>query len=293
MSENGLEKLEGDLSRKALTSDGSVQLRPFNTDNRLSPPWERRKDTSSIKLTEAYCKELEKANNLSGVGTQLLPYWARNPNAYENDDRPGEIMSDMPGSIMPKPPKGQGDFVSNGSDRVLMLRPREYIEAEVKYIRDQIDAQEKGARMNSAGEYEVNTTLFGGQDVRTMTDGDRKRYVQQLIEQNRENHLIGPTQGYSYVEAEMRQRRMSARGMGPSPDEEEKMYRKGGRSAPLTDEEYAGLMHKLSFPSANEKSVAVETQRQSGRSYNVGAGPRVAPNSSLAQVQSRAGRGGK
>ena len=294
--DNGPECGAGVIDRPVLTADGRIGSPTFNPDNRLSRPWERRKDESVIGLTEAYCKDLEKVNGVSGIGTEYLPRWIRNPNGFEGDDRPAEIAAEMPGAFCPKPPKGKGDYVSNGVDRILALLPRRFVQAEVDAERKQIDLKEQGAKINSAGEYERMDSEFAGRDPQGMSVDDKYAYARQMAQQNRENHLIGPTAGLGLLEATARQRAMAKRGMGPTPEEEEARYRKGGRAVPLSDSEYAAMMHKLSAPTSYERSEATRIQRESGRggrSFAVGAGPAVAPGSSLAQARARAGREGK
>ena len=71
--------------------DGTMKERSCNLD-RNCPPWERPQDWTTRKFTKAYCEKLDKANNVTGIGTEFYLYPCRNPNYYDRDDRTRRLL---------------------------------------------------------------------------------------------------------------------------------------------------------------------------------------------------------
>lgn len=282
---------------------GTLKERSCNLDKNC-PPWERPQDWTTRKFTKAYCEKLDKANNVTGIGTEFYLYPCRNPSYYDRDDRPTEIESEHEGSFLVKPPDGKGDVVNLGKDLVMMAIPMRHRKEQEKRDKEVKEARESGQRVNlQTGQVtrppiNQHMTPSGGQfpaeQWEQMTIDERIAMKEEISRYHHETGMVGgssPTAGMPLMEAELAMRR---RGIDPRVESER--YRLGPRAAPKTQEEMVDIL--LAGRSAKDpiraRMLEEVKRNEKPRSYSnsgVGFAPEINPRSALGQVRNRAGKG--
>ena len=279
-----------------LQGGDTVRERPANPD-RTAPPWERLQDWTTVGFDKEYCGQLDKANNVHGIGTEFHISFVRDPNYYEKDNRPREIRANYPGSFVIKAPDGKGE-VKLGEDLLAIAIPKKYIKFQDDHDRSLLDKIEEGGFVDpGSGEFHRRSDERGMiPNWERMSIDERRAAKDAQSRYHRETGMIGgssPTAGMPLIKAEMM---MINRGIDPK--DEEKEYRTRGRAAPKTRAEMLDVM--LSGREKNDplrkKMVQwfekndPEKRASTGKAYSAqGAGfaPPVNPRSPLGQAQAR------